>query len=261
MIAEAIKDLGLAGRVVCVHASMRSFEPRIDASELLECFLASDATVLVPTFTYEMSQPAPADDRPERNGMAYGHALPATDASFNTTANELSLADMGEFSRSVLERPERQRGRHPLNSFSAVGPLARELIASQSPDDVYAPLDALAANDGLAVLIGVTYTSLTLLHLAEARAGRRLFRRWAKLDGDLVGSSVGSCSAGFRKFEPVLDPIANPTRVCGSLWRILPAVETLMAATGVIHRDPPVTQCGNPECLRCRDAIAGGPLL
>ena len=262
-IGDAIRSLDVAGRPLCIHASMRSFTPRIDADALLGAFLDAGASVLVPTFTYEMSQPPPDDDRPERTGVAYAPYSDgvASDASFSTTDDVLSLADMGQFPRAVLAREGRIRGRHPLNSFTAVGPLAPDLIAGQTPDDVYAPLDSLGANDGIVLLIGVTYTSMTLIHLAETRAGRRLFRRWARLDGKLTASSVGSCSAGFRKFEPVLDPMAVKMTVCGSLWRALPSVEALMTATGVIHRDPPMTHCERDSCARCPDAIAGGPIL
>lgn len=258
----AIAGLGLEGQAVCVHSSMRSFDRRIEAGDLLDGFLAAGATVMTPTFTYELSQPPPADDRPERNGLRYdeGDTIGATDASFSVSDNALSLAEMGQFPRVLLNRAERIRGRHPLNSFAALGPVARELVADQSPDDVYAPLDALTAVGGSLVLIGVDYRSVTLLHMAEMRAGRTLFRRWARLDGQAVRANVGGCSAGFRNFEPVLDPIARRRSVSGSEWRVLPARDALMTAIGAIRRNPSVTRCDDPHCLRCPDAIAGGPV-
>ncbi len=261
-LKEAMVDMDFSGRPVCIHSSMRSFRPSIDANDLLDVFLNRGATVLVPTFSYDFETAPPIEDRPKRNGMVYPDDSTVTQRrrDFSTHSQEISLREMGQFTRAVLLHPQSQRGRHPLNSFSSVGPLAKELIDKQSPQDVYAPLDALINLNGLVLLMGVTYTSLTLLHLAEMRAGRRPFRRWAYVEGKLTNSSVGSCSAGFRKFEPLLDPIADMRVVCNSQWRTLPALEALMTATGAIHLDPPMTHCEDANCLRCPDAIAGGPL-
>jgi aminoglycoside 3-N-acetyltransferase len=93
---------------------------------------------------------------------------------------------MGAVAAAILDRPEHVRGQHPLCSFSAVGPQARRLIAPQSVVKVYAPLDRLGQAGGSIVLMGVGLEALTLLHLAEQRAGRQLFWRWAN---DAAGRS------------------------------------------------------------------------
>src|SRR5207249_1436971 len=87
---------------------------------------------------------------------------------------------MGLIPRAVVARPDRRRGNHPTASFAAVGPLAGQLVETQAPDDIYAPLQALADLGGSVVLMGVTLTSMTLIHLAEKQSGRQLFRRWAR---------------------------------------------------------------------------------
>ena len=79
----------------------------------------------------------------------------------------------------VLARPERLRGDHPLASFSAIGPLATDLIDGQHGGAVHAPLRALGEMDGAIVMVGVGLTRMTLLHLAEQEAGRTQFQRWA----------------------------------------------------------------------------------
>jgi aminoglycoside 3-N-acetyltransferase len=128
--------------------------------------------------------------------------------------------------------------------------------------DVYAPLRVLADRGGFVLLVGVGLTSMTLLHLAEARAGRELFRRWAKApSGDVVEVQTGSCSAGFDAFEPVLDPLARETSVGASRWRAYPSRETLEKAAQAIRANPAITHCGDETCGRCRDAVAGGPIL
>lgn len=250
----------IEGKPICIHASMRSLggtRPR--ASELLDMFLGFGCTVLVPTFTYALEQPAPVNDRPDQNGWNYEAFQPAPhDRCFDPAANELSLRDMGQFPRAVLERPCRVRGNHPLNSFSAVGPLAAELVSGQTQGDVYFPLRSLCARDGKVLMIGVDFTSLTLLHLAEHQAGRRLFVRWAKgADGEVLACKVGSCSNGFERFYDVIP--FEATRIGQSPVRVLDARLALAAAALAIEDQPEITRCSNPGCERCRDAILGGP--
>ena len=77
----------------------------------------------------------------------------------------------------MLARPERRRGDHALASFSAIGGEAESIIGRQGGMDSLAPLEALARGGGAVALIGVGLERMTLLHLAERHAGRRLFRR------------------------------------------------------------------------------------
>ncbi len=103
-------------------------------------------------------------------------------------------------------------------------------------------------------------TRMTALHYAEKEAGRRLFIRWAAGKNRLVRRvRVGSCSDGFGNFDPVLAPIEKKQQVGESLWRLFPMKETIKLASEAIRSNPPMTHCGDPDCERCRDALAGGP--
>lgn len=260
LIPEDLQET-LRGRPVCVHASMRSLSPRVAADSLIDAFLGLDCTVLVPTFTYALEQPPPSLGVPERNGMDVGSArlVPEHDRRYDSNGNTLSLADMGALPQAVLQR-DRERGEHPLNSFAAIGPLARDLITRQTLQNVYGPFEGLLEHDGLVVLAGVGCTSMTLIHFAEERAGRNLFQRWAKdRDGRVVASATGSCSLAFDRFDPVLE--GRTVDVSGSTWRILDANAATRAATAAILADASITACGRRSCLRCRDAVAGGPVL
>ena len=259
LIPKALQET-LRGKPVAIHASMRSFRPRIDADALLDAVLDIDCTVLVPAFTYALEQPPPPDGVPDRNGMDVdsARAAPGHDRRYDARGDTLSLADMGALPQAVLRRA-RERGEHPLNSFAAIGPLARELIGRQTLQNVYGPFDGLLEHDGLVVLAGVGCTSMTLVHFAEERAGRRLFQRWAKdRYGRLVACATGSCSVAFDRFEPVLE--GPSVDVSGSTWRILDANAATRAATDAILADASITACGRRSCLRCRDAVAGGPV-
>ena len=262
-IRTAIRELGLAGLPLEVHSSLSSFG-RVEggAGTVIDSLLAEGCTVVVPTFTSPAYLVEPPETmRPDRNGIDYeapdGRAGGANRV-FTAETNDVN-STMGAIPAEVLARPERIRGSHALCSFAALGPLA-DRVREQRPLDVYAPLRILAAKDGWALLIGVDLRSLTLLHLAEEKAGRRLFRRWANgPDGKPMEVEVGSCSEGFLNFEPILAPLARETLVGESRWVAYPARETLALAAKTIRETPGITHCGDADCLRCRDAVAGGP--
>ena len=103
---------------------------------------------------------------------------------------------------------------------------------------------------------------MTLLHFAEEMAGRTLFRRWANdATGRPTMVEVGSCGRGFPNLAAVLDPVAKIHSVGESTWRVYPVKETLALAAQAIREDPTITRCPHDDCGRCRDAIAGGPIL
>lgn len=233
------------------------------AATVVDGLLDAGCTVLVPTFSSAFSVAPPPHLRPARNGWDYTRpalGLLGEGRSYTPDTNELDPA-MGAIPAAVLARPDRVRGEHPLNSFTAAGPHAHDLIDRQRPDHVYAPLERLAALDGAVVLMGVGLTSMTLLHLAEQQAGRTLFRRWANdRHGEAAMVECGSCSTGFNSFDPVLAPYERRTEVGSSVWRIYPAAPVLADATRAIRADPTMTHCGRAEC-RCSDAVLGGPIL
>lgn len=265
-LAAAVDELAPAGRPLMVHVSLRSFRTRIDgdADALLDALQARGRTVLVPAFTEpQFNVPAPADMRPARNGIDYANppsASPlAEDFAYGPDC-QLINPHLGVFPATVIKRPGAMRGDHALNSFAALGPLANELIKAQSPADVYGPIRQLAEHEGLVLLIGVGLNRMTAIHLAEQESGRNLFLRWALTPGGGVSMlPVGSCSEGFPRLEPVVRQYERATNVGDSRWRAFPARETITAASDAIRRDQAITDCGDKECLLCRDSTAGGP--
>ncbi len=264
-IQQGIRRLGLSGRPLCLHASLSSFGPVVDGPEaVLEAFLEEDCTVVVPAFSWTFAVPPPLHLRPARNGWNYqDFSNPIMAVQQIYTPASLSIdRDMGLIAATVVTRPDRARGNHPLCSFAAIGPLAQDVTIGQSPQNVYAPLIALTQNNGAVVLMGVGLEKMTLLHLAEKTAGRTLFRRWAKdVHGQSMSVEAGSCSNGFDNLESDLQPLFSKVLIGQSNWQTCSAHQALSAATLVIRSTPGVTQCSNPTCERCNDAIAGGPIL
>jgi len=221
ILKQAVIDLGLAGRSVCIHSSMSAFGDKAYSPDLIiDTFLSADCTIMCPTFTYGFTCRPPEALRPRQNGCDYGNLDEwdeLLDVHYSQRGNTLSKAGMGMFPASILERTGRLRGAHPINSFTAIGPKAEQLIAPQSWIDVYAPFRALAEENGAVLLIGVDLTKMTLIHAAEVMAGRKPFIRWAKNASDNVQVAVtgGGCSGGFGKLEGTLSPLRQETRVGG----------------------------------------------
>jgi aminoglycoside N3'-acetyltransferase len=265
-VRRGIRALGLSGRPACVHSSLRSFGlVEGGAATILQGLLTESCTVMVPTFSfYSRHQvPAPPDRRWARNGTDYNSpAEPASDTIEVYTPADTSVdKNMGAIAAAAAATPGHVRGNHPLDSFTAVGPLASELIPGQAPLDVYAPLRALVEKNGVILLMGVGLTKMTLIHYAEQRAGRKMFRRWAKgPGGQAIEVEVGGDSDGFGNLGPSLRPLMKATRVGMSLWRALGAREALEAAKQAIRQYPSITRCSR-GCRECGDAVAGGPLV
>jgi aminoglycoside 3-N-acetyltransferase len=262
----AVRDLGLSDRVLCVHASLRSFGHVIGgAVTIIDGLLAEGCTVLVPSFSWDaFAIPPPSGMRPPRNGWRYDISADTTRGTSRVFAPETREVDreMGAIPATVVAMPGRVRGDHPLCSFSAVGPRASDMVRDQRPLDVYAPLRMLADMDGAVVCMGVGLTRTTLLHLAEQQAGRTLFRRWANdPQGRPMMVETGGCSEGFDRFDVTLSPVERRRLVGEGSWRVFPVGESLRLASDAIRIDPEITRCANPTCGRCSDAVLGGPLL
>jgi aminoglycoside N3'-acetyltransferase len=266
-VRAAIRQLGLSGAALCAHSSLRSFGVvEGGARTIIDGVLAEGCTLLAPTFTYDYAIAPPPGMRPPRNGYDYDRGdetpdAPITQRIYAPASSDIARS-MGAIPATLLTLPGRVRGEHQLNSFTALGPQAHALIDGQAPLNVYAPLRSLAAMGGAVVLMGVGLTRLTLLHLAEQMAGRTLFRRWA-LDrrGQPTMIAVGSCSDGFEALADALAPIERRIVVGASTWRVFSAQAVLERAVATIRAVPQITHCADPACMRCNDAIAGGPLL
>lgn len=219
-LVEAIRAAELENSIVCLHSSLKSFGQLDGGPEtLIRAFLDSGCTLLVPTFTYDCEIAALSslaqngyDDKDDFSpGMPY------------EPDSTMIARDMGAIPANLLKIEGRARGNHPLNSFAALGPLAAELIAAQGPLNVYGPYKAAYAHTAPAflVLAGVDLTSATPVHFAEEKAGRRLFRRWARhSQNGLQEVEVGSCSDGFNNLANAVAKIETRVQAGPSDWRI-----------------------------------------
>ena len=264
-IASAAAQLGLGDRPLMVHSSLASFgNLRVEPDVVLRGLLEGGGTVLVPSFSWTFGVPRPAHQGAlVHNGIEDGFEGPTAGVGrvYAPTCGEVDR-DMGALAAALLRMRGIARGMHPLNSFAATGPDAKALVSGQTGTDVYAPVRELARRGGNILLMGVGLESMTALHLAEECAGRRLFRRWANgPDSEATAVAVGGCSRGFGAFDDALAELEQRLVVSGSVWRVFPAQAAINLATAAIKARPVLTCCDRDSCIRCADAIAGGPML
>jgi|WetSurMetagenome_2_1015567.scaffolds.fasta_scaffold33800_4 aminoglycoside N3'-acetyltransferase len=264
-ILEAVKQSGLSNSAVCLHASLKSFG-RVEggADAIIDAFLAAGCTLIVPSFFYDSQAAPPAGRLIPQNGMdpewiaGHSHAV-----GYDPGANQISRAEMGAIPARLIERPGRVRGNHPCDPFAGLGPRAAQIIAEQSPLNVFGPFKKLYAGGPVdLVLAGVGLHAATAVHFAEELSGRRLFRRWGMWkDGTVCETEEGGCSEGFENLAPVVASLETRITVGACLWRIYPFSEFIDALVPVLRADPSITHCGKRECARCNDAVKGGPVV
>lgn len=263
-LIHAVHSSGLAGGVIALHSSLKSFG-QVDggAGTVVRAFLEASCTLVVPTFTYGAQVPPPPGWSLAQNGEEGDSSEDAEPVTPFDLSGPVIERSMGAIPAHILSCAGRVRGNHPLNSFAAVGPLAAEIIAAQSLLNVYGPYKQMyARQDAFVLLIGVGLTRTTPVHFAEERAGRRLFRRWAKYaDGTVYEVEVGSCSEGFDQLDPAVSQIEHTIQVSGSRWRVFPFRTFVDTVAAAVIQNPAITHCADPACVRCRDMTLGGPLL
>lgn len=170
-LARQLGALGVVpGGVLLAHSSYKSLGPVIGGPQaVVEALLAAAGTVVVPTHTPEISDPATWSNPPvpERWWEPIRHESPGFDPA-RTPASRW----MGRLSELVRTWPGARRSDHPQVSFAAVGPRAAEIVDQHSLTGglgEQSPLGAVYRLDGQVLLLGCGHDVNTSLHLAELR--------------------------------------------------------------------------------------------
>lgn len=154
-ISAAIDKLNLSGAMICLHSSLKSFgHLEGGADTIINAFTEQKCTLFVPTFFYNAKVCPQIEKRYSQNGCDYDSLPLLTDPLVQTydPAQKLIASEMGAIPKQILNTPASIRGNHPINSFSALGPAAEELIPCQTPLDVYAPFEKLYAKESAYIL-------------------------------------------------------------------------------------------------------------
>lgn len=260
-IEEKLKFLGIDGGVE-VHSSLSSFG-RVEggADAVVDALLASFPLVMVPAFTWLTWAAPPEGVHYERNGMTREwleiYRTPPQPWRPDMPAHK----HIGIIPETFRKRPGVIRSEHPSHSFAAAGKGAAELLATQSIEDIFGPIEELLMRrGGWVLMLGARIGSCTAIHQAERLAGRPYFIRWAvDRKGSVVEMRVPMCTGGYRRFEPLLEPVKRETKIGAARVVAYPGRRFMEICIDAIRANPEILVC-RPGCVYCRDQNAGGPI-
>jgi aminoglycoside 3-N-acetyltransferase len=243
------QELHLADKPVIAHASLKSFGYiQNGADAVLQALTESVQSVMMPTFTYRtMITP---EVGPPGNGISYGG-----DDYYNREARPFALdmpADsmMGMLPETLRNHTRAKRTSHPILSFAAIG--ADSMLHSQTSDEPFAPIAALADEDGWVLLINVDHTVNTSIHYAEKLAGRKQFIRWALLRDRVVECpNFPGDSSGFNAIARHIRPDTRRVERGEAFIQAVPLRRLVRIVQELIKKDPLALLCHRTDCERC----------
>jgi aminoglycoside 3-N-acetyltransferase len=249
-ILLALRRLGVDGeaRVLAIGPAAEPEILRGGVAALAAALADSCRTVITPAFTYQtMVYPA---DGPADNAVDYPAASAASvEADFFRTSLPVSpLA--GPLAESIRRSSGAARSSHPILSFT--GWNAQDFLETQTLADPFAPIDGLAKAGGDVLLLGADPAANVALHLAEQRAGRKQFVRWALTPKGVVECPVfPGCARGFGAIESMLAGVAHLEALGSFVIQRIPLRDLLHLAVAWIRQDPQALLCANSECPFC----------
>jgi len=243
-IEEGLRDLGLkSGDIVLVHSSLSSFgrvEGGADAVvDAILSVLGHEGTLVVPTFNYA---PDPFDP-------------------------ELTPSLLGVITETVRKRPEARRSLHPTHSVAAIGPHTEAIVSWHENTNSFgegSALRKLLEMNGKVMLIGVTHTTSSMIHVAEEIVGVPYLNRVRQVTVATPHGKVAKvlrrpgCSRGFDKITERLEATGTVRkRLIGkSLVQLMPASAIVSAAAQMLKEDPASLLCDLPDCEVCAQSRA-----
>jgi len=251
-ITADLRALGLQpGDRLLVHASLSSLGwVQGAAHTVVEALLAAvfpGGTVAVPTHT----RPAPVID-------------------LRTTA-----AHTGAIPNALRIRPEALRSPHPTHSVAAIGPDAAYACAGHPTATalgIDSPFDRLARLAAKILLLGVTHTTNSTVHVAEARYGvpylnKPYSEEYEKATIRVVGPGgldftvrgIRECPGCSRNFDLLDEPMTRSGRqligrVGRAECRLMSAEDLIACAHEALDADPGALLCSDPNCPACPTA-------
>lgn len=262
-IVHGLKALDLnSSSVVMIHSSLRSFgNVEGGAYTVCQALLSSGATLLLPAGSWDMTGiPAPPGLLRPWNAVGTASTWQVFDEAVSRAvpfSDHLPIdKELGIIPETMRRSFPHLRSRHPLMSYIALGPHAQHFIGAQRLDWPLGPLETLAEQQGDVLLLGVTHTSNTAIHLAEQHLGRSCFYRYAKV-ADQVWMELPNIPGQSHRFddiEPALRPATQEVMIGSCRARRIPIQTVLAAAEHLILANPAALLCDDPDC-RCFAAL------
>ncbi len=246
-IAAALRGMGLGpGDKVVLHSSLSSLG-WVDggADAVVDAFLdvlGPSGLLMVPTFNY------------------------AIEGVFDRNAPTLT----GKITEAVLARPEAVRSCCPTHSVTAIGRQAPDFCADhhlREPLGIDSPIDRVAQAGGYVVLLGVTHTSNSTIHVGEAHAKLPYIRvpfsdnrpdtfavrLWDGTVTTVHYREFPGCSRAFNAIEgPLrLGDYIRDFRISRACMLLMKGLDVINTVVEMAARRPDWLLCTDPHCWTC----------
>ncbi|MBB5984003.1 AAC(3) family N-acetyltransferase [Kribbella solani] len=245
-----------------VHSSLSSFG-HVDggADAVVDALLATCGTLLLPGATSHATRvPAPPDLVRENNASPNVSDWASFDAALAEAADfhrDLPInRNLGVIPETLRRTRQHVRSWHPWFSYIAAGAGADDLIAQQRLDWPLGPIEALTELGGQVLLLGVSHTTNTTIHLGEQLLGRARFYRYAKAAPG-VWMELPNIPGASHRFDDIEPHLRSSTRrvSIGACTASLVSVADVLAVTRhLIEASPSALLCDDPAC-QCAAAI------
>lgn len=246
-LKAAFSKLGLSKHLVIAHASLKAFDS-VDANTMLDALLESTRGIIMPAFTYKtMLNP---EVGPPKNGITYGSQTDLNKLAEPFHPDMPVDKMMGILPEVLRKHPKAKRSVHPIQSFAGIN--ANAIINTQTIFDPFAPIAALAEQDGWVLLLDVDHTVNTSIHYGEKLAGRLQFIRWAIMNDRVVecGGFPGD-SDGFNAIAIDVEKYTRRVEVGGAQVQAIHLKSLLNAVVQKITANPFALLCTRDDCERC----------
>ena len=264
-LAIDLERLGVPrGAVLVVHSGLRELglveggPPTVLSA--IRSVLGEQGTVLAPTFTTQLIDPAtwPEPPPPEERARIMA-AMPLFDPAHSPPHK------MGAIAATLWRTPGALRSHHPVTSWTALGPAAETLTRDHPLDDpegIDGPTGRAYRADALVLLLGVGHDANTTIHLGESLLDmphlHALPDRYpvALPDGSRQWREVRKttkCSDGFVRIEPQLEAAGAIRRgkVGEAEAQLLRSRDIVRVAVGLLAHEPTALLCDDPDCVHC----------
>lgn len=192
-----------------------------------------------------------------------------TDGESVFDPTQTPTVDMGVTAELFWRQPGVVRSDHPGGSFAAEGPLAEVICATQPlspPHGVESPVGRVWNADGQVLLLGVTHSENTTLHLAEAVAGVPYSVEHpcvVVVDGQATTVGIAEtdhCCIGFRQLDGWLAEGEQREGQVGNAWaKLVNAQDVVATAVARLEVEPLVFLCtaeaGCEDCDAARTSV------
>lgn len=261
-IFKGFEKLGIIGERVVIHSSLQSLGyVKGGAETVIDVILDSFKTILMPAFCWSSNTAPPEDDRPVQNGCDYSFYDGWEKKSEPFIVESAGVERrMGIISRKFVSLPYIYRSDHAWHSWAAYGDLAGRIVENHTWDTTNLPIERLSDLGGHILLLGVGLSSCTAIHIAEEKAGRHPFIRWATdRNGVVRRVRAAGCAKGFDNLMPYCKDLFRESYIGNCRIITTPLQPFIDHVTSIIKSFPEETRCSE-TCIRCTDAILGGPI-